>query len=82
LCEWSLESDPERVISICQRVLAVDNCWERAYRFMMKAYARLGDHGQVARTFQACRDVLQTELDVAPAPETFELYHSLLQDPP
>ena len=80
LCEWSLESDPEMVISICQRVITVDNCWERAYRFMMKAYARLGDHGQVARTFQACLDALHVELDVAPASQTFELYRSLLQN--
>jgi DNA-binding SARP family transcriptional activator len=80
LCEWSMESDPKAVINICQRVLAIDNCWERAYRFMMQAYAQLGDHGQVARTFQTCLDVLQTELDVAPASETFELYHSLIED--
>jgi DNA-binding SARP family transcriptional activator len=78
LCEWSLDTDPEGVIGICQRVLSVDNCWERAYRFMMLAYAKLGDHGQVARTFQTCQDVLQTELDVAPASQTMELYQTLI----
>ena len=80
LCEWNLESDPEAVISICQRVLALDNCWERAYRFLMQAYAQLGDHGQVARTFQSCLDTLRIELDVTPASETFELYHSLIEN--
>jgi DNA-binding SARP family transcriptional activator len=78
LCEWSLASDPDDVIAICQKVLAIDNCWERAYRFMMQAYANLGDHGQVARTFQTCLDVLRSELDVAPASQTFELYRSLI----
>jgi DNA-binding SARP family transcriptional activator len=79
LCEWSLESDPEAVIDICQRVLAVDNCWERAYRFTMQAYAQLGDHGQVARTFKSCLEVLRAELDVAPAAQTYALYYSLIE---
>jgi len=80
LCELYQESDPESVIKICQRVLSVDDCWERAYRFMMRAYARLGDHGRVARTFQTCQEVLRSELDVAPAPQTIDLYRSLIGD--
>jgi LuxR family maltose regulon positive regulatory protein len=80
LCELYQESDPESVIKICQRVLSVDDCWERAYRFMMRAYARIGDHGRVARTFQTCQEVLRSELDVAPAPQTIDLYRSLIGD--
>jgi LuxR family maltose regulon positive regulatory protein len=79
LCELHLPEDPQKVIWVCQRLLAVDNCWERAYRFMMQAYARLADHGQVARTFETCLDVLRSELDVAPATETFELYRKLIE---
>ncbi len=79
LCELSLITDPESVIDICQRVLALDNCWERAYRFMMRAYAKLGDHGQVARTFQTCLETLRSELDVAPASQTFDLYRTLIE---
>ena len=58
-------------------MLALDNCWERAYRHLMLAYAQLGDHGQLARTYQRCVDTLRSELDVAPSLETEKLYHTL-----
>ena len=64
-------------IELCQRILAQDNCWERAYRHLMLAYEKLGDHGQVGRTFQRCVQTLQDELNVNPAPETKVLYETL-----
>jgi len=64
-------------IELCQRILAQDNCWERAYRYMMTAYNHLGDRGQVGRTYQKCVQTLQDELDVPPAPETVTLYEQL-----
>jgi LuxR family maltose regulon positive regulatory protein len=70
----------EAAIAVCQRILTVDNCWERAYRLLMRAYARLGDHGQVARTYQRCLQTLHNELDVSPAMETEALYHRLVED--
>ncbi len=66
------------VIDLCQRVLQQDNCWERAYRHLMAAYDRLGDRGQVGRTYQRCMQVLREELDLSPAPETQELYEKLV----
>jgi len=65
------------VIGLCQRILAQDNCWERAYRYLMMAYHGLGDHGQIARTYQQCIETLRKELDVAPAPETTSLLKQL-----
>ncbi len=53
-------------IELAQRVLTQDNCWERAYRQLMIAYARLGDRGQVGRTYQRCMQALREELDVSP----------------
>ncbi len=64
-------------IEVALRLLAQDNCWERAYRHLMLAYARLGDRGQVGRTYQRCVQVLRQELDVDPAPETQQLYQTL-----
>jgi hypothetical protein len=43
----------------------------------MVVYHRLGNHGQVARTFQRCQNTLQEELVVAPAGETLALYQTL-----
>lgn len=64
-------------IDLAQRVLAQDNCWERAYRHLMLAYAKLGDRGQVGRTYQRCLQTLREELEVSPAPETEKLYQTL-----
>jgi len=77
-CEQSLSNNTiEETIDLCQKILGYDNCWERAYRHLMTAYDLLGDHGQVARTYQRCQDTLRDELDVLPAPETAELYQRL-----
>jgi len=72
--------DPSRyaeAIDFCGRVLAQDNCWERAYRQLMLAYHALGDRGQVARTYARCVQTLRQELDVEPAAETQALYRRL-----
>jgi LuxR family maltose regulon positive regulatory protein len=79
-CEIGLEKqDYDQVIDVCGRILATDNCWERAYRHMMQAFDRLGDHGQVARTYQRCVETLRQEIDVAPADETVSLFNRLTQ---
>ncbi|HSM70029.1 MAG TPA: BTAD domain-containing putative transcriptional regulator, partial [Anaerolineales bacterium] len=65
------------VVDLSQRVLTKDNCWERAYRHLMLAYDKLGDHGQVGRTYQRCTQALRDELNVSPSPETQDLYEKL-----
>ena len=65
-------------VDLCQRLLAKDNCWERAYRHLMLAYAGLGDRGQVGRTYQRCVQTLRDELNVPPSPETDALYQQLV----
>ncbi len=67
------------VIELCQRILAQDNCWERAYRYLMQAYAGLGDRGQVGRTYRRCVQTLREELDVQPSKETDLLYKKLTE---
>lgn len=64
-------------IDLCQRILSQDNCWERAYRHLMQAYAGLNDRGQIGRTYQRCLRTLREELDVSPAVETRRLYEQL-----
>jgi DNA-binding SARP family transcriptional activator len=77
-CETGIKEGAfEEVIHLCGRILVQDNCWERAYRYLMLAYDKLGDHGQVARTYQRCVETLQEELEVTPSPDTEELYKQL-----
>ena len=79
-CELSLKKRRyQKVIEECQRILSHDSCWERAYRHMMIAYDGLGDHGQVARTYQRCVDIFQTELNIQPSTETQTLFQNLIQ---
>jgi DNA-binding SARP family transcriptional activator len=65
------------VITLSQRILSKDACWERAYRHLMLAYHSLGDRGQVGRVFQRCNQSLHEELDVSPSAETYALYEKL-----
>lgn len=67
------------VVDLCQRILSTDNCWERAYRHLMLAFHRLGDQGQVARTYQRCIRCLDEELNVKPAEDTEKLFHDLIE---
>ena len=80
LCDHYIQSEKyTEAIDLCQRVLAKDNCWERAYRHLMTAYNYLGDRGQLARTYQRCLQTLKDELDVSPSQETQELYKKLIR---
>ena len=67
----------EQAIELGHRILAADNCWERAYRHLMIAYDRLGNRGQIARVYQRCVQTLRDELDVAPTDETNHLFAQL-----
>ncbi len=78
LCELYLQRKRSgETIDLCYRILAQDNCWERAYRHLMIAYDQLGERGQIARTYQRCAQTLHTELEVSPSNETEHLYHQL-----
>ena len=67
----------EQAVELGYRILAADNCWERAYRHLMLAYDQLGNRGQIARVYQRCVQSLRDELDVAPMDETTALFRRL-----
>lgn len=80
LCELYLQNGRfNEAIDLSQRILARDNCWERAYRYLMQAYNALGDRGQLARTYQRCLQTLKDELDVLPSQETQDVYKNLIR---
>ena len=67
----------DRAIEVVHRLLAADDCWERAWRYLMLACHGLGDRGQIARVYQRCVQTLREELDVSPAEETTTLFYQL-----
>ncbi|HMA33461.1 MAG TPA: BTAD domain-containing putative transcriptional regulator, partial [Chloroflexia bacterium] len=64
----------DETVDIGDRILARDPCWERAYRLLMRAYARQGNRPLAIRAYQRCRAVLRDELGVDPTPATETLY--------
>ena len=68
----------EECLAICQAILERDSCWEQAYRLMMRAYAALGNHAQVERTYQRCQNELREVLGIVPSPDTEQLHTELL----
>lgn len=47
---------------------------EPAYRFLMQAYAGMGDQAMASATYQRCIEALDRELGLDPSPETQLLY--------
>lgn len=72
----------DEAISLCRRILARDDCWERAYRLMMAAYARQGNRARALRVYQTCEETLQRELDAQPGPITQRLYEQISSNAP
>ena len=66
-------------LAVCQRLVARDPCWERAYRLMMLAHARQGNRPLALRAYQRCVAALRDELGVPPSPATTSLYHQIMQ---
>ncbi len=67
----------EETVVMCQRILARDACWERAYQMMMLAHRQLGNRPQALRVYQRCVAALRAELDVAPSPATVAVMEEL-----
>ncbi len=67
----------DEAIQVCQMLLTRDNCWEGAYRLLMKAYAAQDNRPQVHSVYQQCVTVLEEELGVEPSPTTQALFQEL-----
>jgi LuxR family maltose regulon positive regulatory protein len=64
-----------------QRVLAVDNCWEEAYRLLMRAHMANGNRPLAVRAYRQCQEALARELGLAPMAETTRLFDQISGTP-
>ena len=69
--------EAERAVAVARRLLALDPTREPAHRALMRLYAQQGDRALALKQYQACREVLARELDVAPEAETEALHEEL-----
>ena len=72
-------ADYTSLIDIANKMLAVDSCWEPAYRHLMTAHARLGNQAEALRTYERCVDALSADLNLAPSGVTEALRAELLR---
>jgi len=64
-------------VAVCLKLLACDSCREDAHCRLMRCYSRQGQVQLALRQYHACAAALRTELDVAPAPATADLFNCL-----
>jgi two-component SAPR family response regulator len=67
----------DEAVQVAQAILARDNCWEAAYRLLMRAHSAQGNRPQVHSVYQRCTATLREELDVEPSPTTQALFAEL-----
>ena len=64
-------------VTVCLKLLACDSCREDAHCRLMRCYSRQGQVQLALRQYHSCAAALRTELDVASAPATTELFDRL-----
>ncbi len=67
------------VVELCGKLLAKDNCNEKAHRRLMQCYQTQGQHGLAVRQYHLCVDTLKNELGVSPSAETRNLLNKITQ---
>lgn len=65
-------------IGLCQKVLALDNCNEQAYRWLIQCYLEQGQRQLAMREYQTCLQTLKEELNLAPSAETQAMYRQIV----
>lgn len=63
--------------SLCQLILAQDNCREDAHARLMRCYSRQGQLPLALRQYQLCVQALATELNITPSPMIETLYEQI-----
>jgi len=77
ICEKG--DDCQKAVGLLVQVVQADPLREDAHRAIMRLHARNGRRTEAIRQYQACLDVLQRELGIAPSEETEALYRQILE---
>jgi DNA-binding SARP family transcriptional activator len=67
----------DEAIQVSMAILARDDCWEAAYRLLIRAHAAQENRPQVHSVYQRCITTLRKELGVEPSPRTQALFAKL-----
>lgn len=64
------------------KLLAAEPCREDAHRLVMRIHVRRGERAQALRQYRVCTEVLRSEFDVAPEPQTRDLFEQIRSGAP
>jgi LuxR family maltose regulon positive regulatory protein len=67
-----------KALEYYQRVLDVDELSEETYRRLMVCFQKLGHPSEAISAYRRCRNILASNLGIAPSPQTEAIYRSLL----
>jgi len=74
---YATQNNYPLALSYARRWLTVDPLHEPAHRWLIQLYAQSGQQAAALRQYAQCVDLLRTEMDLTPAPETEELYRAI-----
>lgn len=69
------KGDHAQVLEVCDRLLRIDPCHQRAHQWKMEGFLALSRPQDAVRQFEACRQVLHQELGLEPTTELLRLLH-------
>ena len=67
----------KETIELSDKLLKIDNCWEKAYLYKMKSYNELDRRSMAIKSYKRCKRVLDRELNVFPIQEIENYYQKL-----
>ncbi len=74
------DGDTAGAIAAARRLVALDPLREDAHRLLMRLLYESGDRVGALRQYQACEDILRSNLQVAPGVETRKLFQEIRRD--
>jgi len=70
------QKEYEQAFSWAERILKIDNCWERAYQLKMQCYGEQHNKSLLERVYRQCVITLRSELAIEPSEETNHIYQT------
>ena len=77
LTRQTTAGETDKAIITARKLLSIDPLQETVHRSLMRLYADHGDRTMALKQYQACRDILKTELEIEPESETRSLQEEI-----
>ncbi len=71
----------QAAVVVAKRLVALDPLQEEGHQALMRLHAEAGETAAALRQYDACRDILKRELNIAPSQETEELNRAIASSP-